>query len=371
MVDQEIRPGVEQAGVARCGFRRCRQALPPPGPRGGRPYEFCPERTWPGGKSCKQLAGAESALREALGEDGVPTAALRDAGEAFGNAAAAAAEPLRTLSNALDTITARLREEVTTAVARAEAAEQAAREADRQRDEASAKAETAEAAARDAVAEARAAEEAREAAEATAEGAVAARAEAQLEQARAEATAQAVAERAAKAAEEAGAYRERVDELRERVAELTADVAARAEELSGRTAERDAARTALQEVQEQSKSVERLLTAQNVELTTELEAVGTRLRESDARNQHLLAEHHVRDAELRSRIGEVRTELVSARGQVDTVSAQLAQSTADRDHVTGLLSRVRRRALAAAAEPSTPLRDDLLAILLDDGDVPA
>src|SRR5438128_12406188 len=52
---------------ALCGFSRCRAPLPPPGPKGGRPYAYCPDRTWTGGKTCKQLAAAQDALAEALG----------------------------------------------------------------------------------------------------------------------------------------------------------------------------------------------------------------------------------------------------------------------------------------------------------------
>jgi hypothetical protein len=82
----------------------------------------------------------------------------------------------------------------------------------------------------------------------------------------------------------------------------------------------------------------------------------------------LTAEHHARDTELRTRIGETQAELASTRRQLDAANAQIAQTTTRHDHVIGLLSRVRRRALDAAAEPSTPLRDDLPAILLGDAD---
>ncbi|OXM46476.1 response regulator receiver protein, partial [Amycolatopsis thailandensis] len=135
MVDNEG-PAAEEhvPEQARCGFRKCRQPLPPPGPRGGRPYEFCPDRTWPGGKTCKQLAAAEQALREALGDEAVPAGALSDAGQAFEQAAAAVTGPLRTLSNALDAVTAHLRDEIAAAVGQADAAREAAAEADRQRD---------------------------------------------------------------------------------------------------------------------------------------------------------------------------------------------------------------------------------------------
>ncbi|MTD56451.1 response regulator receiver protein [Amycolatopsis sp. RM579] len=345
--------------VARCGFRRCREPLPPPGPRGGRPYEFCPDRTWPGGKSCKQLTAAEQALREALGEDAVPTAALREAGEAFGSAAAAVSEPLRALSNALDAITARLQQEVTAAVTRAETAELAVRDAERQRDAALATATEAQEAVRDAAVKVEEAEQAQAVAETAAQEAVHARSVAQLDQARAEAAAAAIGEQAEKSAADAAAQRARADDL-------AGQLSSRAEELSARTAERDAAQAALQEFQHQAKTLERILTTQKTELTGELENIQGQLRQSEVRTQNLIAEHHTRDTELRTRLGEAHAELAGVGGQLEAVRTQLSESAARHKQLTALLSRVRRRALAAAAEPPTALRDDLLTILLDD-----
>lgn len=362
MIDQDVLGCGDASEPARCGFRRCREPLPPPGPRGGRPYEFCPDRVWPGGKSCKQLAAAEQHLREALGEAAVPTAALRDAGEAFGSAASAVSEPLRTLANALDSITARLQEEVGAAVARAEAAERAVREADRQRDAALAAEAEARQTAQDAVQKAQAAEQAQSAAEATAEEAIRARSAAQLDQARAEAAAAAIGEQAEKATADAATQRARADEL-------AAQLATRAEQLATRTAERDAAQTTLRELQRQATSLERVLTSRNTELAGELEAVQARLREAEVRNQNLAAEHHARDTEQRARLGELQEELAGLREQIKTAHSRLGESAARNEHVTQVLSRVRRCTIAAV-EPPTPLRDQLLAILLDD-DAPA
>jgi DNA repair exonuclease SbcCD ATPase subunit len=170
-----------------------------------------------------------------------------------------------------------------------------------------------------------------------------------------------VAEQAEKTAAEAAAQRARADEL-------TTELSARTEELATRTAERDAARTALQDLHGQRATAERILTEQNTELAAELETLQAQLRECEARNQNLTAEHHTRDAELRTRIGETQAELAGTRGQLDAAHAQIAHAAARHDQIAGVLSRVRRRALDAAAEPSTPLRDDLLAILLADGD---
>jgi hypothetical protein len=348
---------------ALCGFRRCQEQLPPPGPRGGRPYEFCPDRTWPGGKSCKQLAAAEQALREALGEEAVPTAALQEAGDAFGRAADAVTEPLKTLSNALDAITARLQDEVNAAAARAEAAEQATREADRQRDVALAQAADAEQVARDAHDGARAAEQAQILAEATADEALAARSAAQLEQARAEASTAAITEQAEKAAVDATAQRARADEL-------TANLATRTEELAVRTAERDAARAALEDLRTQSGTLERVLTAQNTQLGTEVETVQAQLRQSEELNQRLIAEHHARAAEMQTQIGENRADLARAHGQLETARTEITHLTGLHNQNGELLAQVRHRVVEAAVEPPTvSLRDDLLAILL--GDAPA
>src|SRR5204863_9607507 len=75
-----------------CGFSHCRAPLPAPGPRGGRPFAYCPDRTWPGGKTCKQLAAAQDALTEALGTPA--DAGITSSTSAFTAAAAELAQPL-------------------------------------------------------------------------------------------------------------------------------------------------------------------------------------------------------------------------------------------------------------------------------------
>ncbi|MFI5564550.1 response regulator receiver protein [Amycolatopsis japonica] len=342
---------------ARCGFRKCREPLPPPGPRGGRPYEFCPDRTWPGGKSCKQLAAAEQALREALGDEGVPSAALADAGQAFDQAAAALTDPLRTLSNALDAVTAHLRAEIAAAVGQADAAHEAAAEADRQRDAALARAAEAEAAAEAAKEAARTAQQAELLAKTTADDAVEARAAAQLAQAKAESATAVIAEHAQETAEEAATQRNRADQL-------ASTLAARGEELATRTAERDAARTALAESDERRKTWERLLDTQKRELTAELDAARAQLSDQEARHREALAEQAARETASRTELGNAQTELTAAREQLAAAQLRVAQSQAVHDEVTATLSRIRQRALAAADEPSVPLRHDLLTILL-------
>ncbi|UMP04878.1 response regulator receiver protein [Amycolatopsis sp. EV170708-02-1] len=358
MVENEGAVAGERAPEqARCGFRKCREPLPPPGPRGGRPYEFCPDRTWPGGKSCKQLAAAEQALREALGDDAVPSAALLDAGQAFDQAAAALTDPLRTLSNALDAVTAHLRDEIAAAVGQADAAHGAAVEADRQRDAALARAAEAEAEAEAALGAARTAQLAESLAKATADEAVEARAAAQLAQAKAESATVVITRRVKEVGEEAAALRTRADEL-------AATLSARSEELATRTAERDAAQTALAESDERRKTWERLVDTQKRELTAELDVVRGELRDQDVRHREALAEQTARDMASREQLADVQAELTTVREQLAAAQLRLTQSQAVNDQTTATLSRIRQRALVATEEPSAPLRNDLLEILL-------
>lgn len=98
---------MQEIAVQLCGFSHCRNPLPPPGPRGGRPFEFCPDRSWPGGKSCKQLAGAEDALKEALG-DTSDAVALATVTTEFGAKADAVLPHLGALSAALETMKGRV-----------------------------------------------------------------------------------------------------------------------------------------------------------------------------------------------------------------------------------------------------------------------
>ncbi|MBT8224088.1 MAG: hypothetical protein HKP61_04640, partial [Dactylosporangium sp.] len=49
----------------RCGYSQCGQALDYDGR--GRPPEYCADRRWPDGRTCKQLAAAERAGERAVG----------------------------------------------------------------------------------------------------------------------------------------------------------------------------------------------------------------------------------------------------------------------------------------------------------------
>ncbi|MFD7657130.1 response regulator receiver protein, partial [Actinosynnema sp. NPDC059797] len=113
--------------TALCAFGRCRAPLPPPGPRGGRPFEYCPERDWPGGHTCKQLAAAETALTEALGTATAPH--LSGAASVFVDAAGRVLEPMTALAAALEDLRTSAAAELTAASEQVERANaEAARE---------------------------------------------------------------------------------------------------------------------------------------------------------------------------------------------------------------------------------------------------
>jgi hypothetical protein len=358
MPDYAVQTPAGASQAALCGFRRCRAPLPPPGPRGGRPYEFCPDRVWPSDKTCKQLAAAEQALRDALGNTGTPTA-LEDAGDAFTQAAARVTEPLQTLSNALDTITARLQKDITAAVAQAEAAEQRAADADQHREAAQARAARADQARQEAEDHAHQAEQATELAETTAAEAVTGRAEAELAQARAEAATAAITQQAEKSANEVTVERARAESM-------AADLATRTEELAVRTTERDATRAALSDLREHSRELERALTEQNTHLAAELDEASGRLRDAEDQHRAIIKQHQDSETELRDRVSAQRADLARQEGQLEAATVNTAHLTRRSEELVNVLSRVRHVTLGATGDAPGQLRDQLLATLLDD-----
>ncbi|OLF14649.1 hypothetical protein BU204_26280, partial [Actinophytocola xanthii] len=100
--------------------------MPPPGPKGGRPFAYCPDRAWPGGRTCKQLAAAQDALAEALGEPPTADTALAEATAGFGEAAARLAAPLAEVLAEASALRGAIAEELTAAAARVEQAESSA-----------------------------------------------------------------------------------------------------------------------------------------------------------------------------------------------------------------------------------------------------
>src|SRR4051812_28840522 len=54
-------------GERRCGYSQCGEPLEYDGQ--GRPPEYCRDRRWPGGRTCKQMAAVERAGERAAGLD--------------------------------------------------------------------------------------------------------------------------------------------------------------------------------------------------------------------------------------------------------------------------------------------------------------
>ena len=137
-----------------CGYHACGQPLAYDGR--GRPPEYCPDRRWPGGRTCRQMAAAERAAERAAG-----LATPLDTFRALSDRLADTAAPLvRQLTELLDAVTqvrddalARMQEarqaeaaaeqRAREACEAAERAEQARRAAEADRDAALAQAETA------------------------------------------------------------------------------------------------------------------------------------------------------------------------------------------------------------------------------------
>ncbi|MFC6089759.1 hypothetical protein [Saccharothrix lopnurensis] len=325
--------------TALCAFGRCRAPLPPPGPRGGRPFEYCPERDWPGGHTCKQLAGAEVALTEALGK--TPSPHLSGAASVFVDAADRVLEPMTALTTALRELRTSTATELATA---AEQVEQARTEAVRERELRETATRRADQAEQDRVT----AETARDTALADARTAREEHAE------------------ALRAREEAGAAQRRA-EAEQRAAEL---------ELARVTAERDAAHRQAEQAAVTATATVAAITAaadqrvqaattaetaareQAAELRAELKALRTQLAERDHRLQaaeqaveRLRAETEQRiervttDAERR--VERARADTAELRAGHDARMAELGAQTEradrlgrDRDHHRALLDRI-------------------------------
>ncbi|HWD02509.1 MAG TPA: response regulator receiver protein [Amycolatopsis sp.] len=347
---------IDDRNVALCGFRQCRAPLPPPGPRGGRPFEFCPDRRWPGDRTCKQLAAADQALREALG-DAAPHAGLADAAAEFVRAAAEVAEPLQTLRNALDTVAARAQHEVGAALSRAEAAEERAAEADGLRQAAETRAADAGAARTAAEAHAREQEERADAESESAAAAVAARKSAELAQARAEAATAAAVERAEQAVAETRDVRAKAEALASVLAERT-------QELAVRITERDAALENLTQARAQVDAARVAAEETRETLTAQLTAARARAEDLAAHLETARHDHHTATtAAAEARAGHEReTAVLTTR--LDEAAARLTRETDAHTALRARLARVHRLAVAGPAEDGD-LRTALLSELLD------
>jgi len=348
-----------------CAFSRCRAPLPPPGPRGGRPFEFCPDRTWPGGKSCKQLAGAEDALRDALG-DSTDAIALAGTTADFVARADQVLGPVAALAGALNEVKERVGVELESAVAltqqaRAEAAEdrglrekaqQLTAEAGKAREEADALADTCKRHRDEALTyRDKAIADARDAELRLAQAEVVARAERE----RADAAEQrALADRAA--AEKVG---EDATKAREHAATTNAELAAVRAALSDaredvvRTEKRcaadvDAARTA-------STLAADRFAAEITQIRKDAHADRARLAETQERLRQLDETH-------RDRLGELRENLGAAGQKIEQLSATLVERD---DLLRAVRAHLAQAPALAKQDPAEEPRADELKVRLE------
>lgn len=327
------------SAAQRCGFSRCRRPLPPPGPRGGRPYEFCPDRTWDGGKNCKQLAAAEQALHDALGET-TDAAGMAGATDAFREQAERVVPQLGELANTVRQVQTRLESELQDAVSRAEQAEGQALE-DRGTREAAERAE-AEAVEAQQAAEAEAEQDRveRGAAENARDQAVTRARESDLERARTEATARGERDRA-------DAAEQRASDERQRSEQAEARLAQRNEEHAALTAEHEVTVRAVEESREALRRSEERATAQETQLRAEGRVDRERLAEAQARLRDHQTTHHEQVSELREQLGAARS-----HAEAQTAEVAAIRTTVDRvrhavrgDHDAEWLRRRVRAAL--------------------------
>lgn len=73
-------PAAPDGQIRRCGYSQCAQELRYDGR--GRPPEYCADRNWPDGRTCKQLAAAERTGERLAGLD-LPLETFRAAGDRF------------------------------------------------------------------------------------------------------------------------------------------------------------------------------------------------------------------------------------------------------------------------------------------------
>ncbi|MGQ0841183.1 hypothetical protein [Actinokineospora sp.] len=343
-----------QAGEtgALCGFSRCRKPLPPSGPRGGRPYEFCPDRQWPGNATCKQLAGAENALRTALGAD-PGQLALGGFATDVREHVDRALRPAAALQGVLTQVLARLDGEVAAVLAAVDGAERAAA-ADRglreQAERRTVEAEHAAAQARDQAAEH---EAARRDAEHARDEAIGRAKAAELKQARAESRRDAEHERAEQAEHRARDAAARHHTATEAAAQARQDAAAartelaaldlrRADDRATADRDRDLAATELAAVRAEAATAltaaradaDRAADQHRIELDRVRAAADTRLHTATR-------EHRAALGELHERLGAARHHSATAEAAMADLRATAAADAAARAELAGTVDRVR------------------------------
>ncbi|OZM72922.1 hypothetical protein CFN78_11715 [Amycolatopsis antarctica] len=345
-----------------CGFSRCRAPLPPPGPRGGRPFEFCPARSWPGGKTCKQLAAAEDALRDALGAT-TDAVALAGTTSEFVARADQLLEPVTALAAALREVRERVDVELSAAAAAVDGAETGAAHDRGLREQAEQAAQTAEAARVDAVADAEAAFRHRDEARREADEAVSAAREAELGRTRQEVVAATERERAEEAENRARGDRETAERVREELAALR-------ERMATTVAETVALRESLTEAREAVERTERRSSAAAEQARTAAAEAAERAREetgragADARaDRERLAAARKQLDELNGshheELGRVREELGAARLRAEQAAEEAADSRRLLDDLRATVAdagtmELRPRLAAALGVPESP-----------------
>ncbi|MEU1813230.1 coiled-coil domain-containing protein [Micromonospora aurantiaca (nom. illeg.)] len=310
-VTSEWPPPDERTGPP-CGYSVCDRRLPAKTGRGPK-FSYCPDRTWEGGRTCKEMAAAERAALEAAGTAGPldVVARLLDRADAAGGPIAELHELYTEIRQALSTT-------VTEAMA-------ATREANQKAGEANARAEAAERAARSAGESARQAENDRTEA--------IARATEADQRAR---TAQRDAEQQVGAAHRRVAEHERARGLAEGIA-ATAEQAARQE-----TRRRESAETEVRALREELARVRVDADERARSLREQLDAA--RAGESDARTKA---------AELKGQLETAKVEHASLRRQVDDLTAE-----ADAVRQTRDAADQRAAGLAAELESARQQRDE-------------
>jgi chromosome segregation ATPase len=317
-----------------CGFSRCRRPLPMPGPQGGRPYAYCRNREWPGGMTCKQLAGAEHALRTALDDEGAP-AALATAVGVFAESAEAVREPLALVVSALDSVRGSLEQDLISATERAERAEHRAVAvraeavgAIEQADERVMAAEGARQEAERAQADAdrRAVESA--AAQAVAEAEAAESTErvrlAQLAQAGSKSAADELRTRVEVAEGRAQAERDRA-------AHLAADVAGLREQLATALARVDAGHDALEAAHAHGRNQARLAAKRQDQLAQEGRSERARADDAEARQREQAGAHEQQLTRLYERLGDAEAMVRRQAHRIGRLHASLSVAASDAD----------------------------------------
>lgn len=312
-------PAEADVAARRCGYSQCASPLIYDGR--GRPPEYCAERRWPDGRTCKQMAAAERAGERAIGLD-LPLEAFRAAGDRLTPQLHGLAEHLTALAATIEAVR-------DGAMGRIGVAEQEAVAAAAAQREAETASETAQAAMTSAVA---ARDEALAVAERATTAAEAARLQAQQQVAQAWEKASA-ADRARGAAEEAAA---RSDEA-ERVA--LAQLAEVGEAKARALAEVETWRARLHALEQRAMALVHQVEAAQARVSAES-------RRADGAEQVLAVIRGERQEYL-DQLGSLRERLSLAQAELTQTAAAAATAMAESAAATTSATVATARATAA------------------------